>query len=267
MSLFYIPFEFYHNMGSSKDIAYGDISYRSPKNLKPTRLRQLLSIALAVTPLNNERHKRLDRGFLFVLEGIDGAGKTVVADRVSQELESQGFDVIRLREPTNESQWGREIRRRSPEGELSPKEELELFIKDRRWHIKARINPALLQKKVILLDRYFYATGAYQSVSTGLSWQEILERNRVEISAPEPDTVFILDLPAEEGLCRITGRGCKTNKQFEQLERLIKVRQAYLEMSQEDEGNYYVVDATNPLTDVVSEVLSVIRKRLSGHVV
>jgi dTMP kinase len=217
--------------------------------------------------LNDDKYKRLDRGFLFVFEGIDGAGKTVVADRISQELTSEGFDIVRLREPTNESPWGQEIRQRSPEGELSPEEELTLFIKDRRWHVRERIRPALEQNKIVLLDRYFFATGAYQSVSTGISWQDILRRNRVEISPPEPDLVFVLDLPAEEGLSRITGRGCKTNKQFEQLDRLVRVRQAYLEMSREDEANYCVVDAVEPLKDVVGRVLSRIHQELSEHVI
>ncbi len=217
--------------------------------------------------MNNEDYKQLDRGFLFVLEGIDGAGKTVVADRLSEELTSEGFMNIRLREPTDESQWGQEIRRRSPEGELTPEEELDLFIKDRQWHIKERIRPALRQNKIIILDRYYFATGAYQSVSTGIPWQAILHRNRVEISPPEPDIVFILDIPAEEGLYRIGGRGCETNKQFEHLDRLVEVRQAYLEMSREDEANYCVVDATKPLQQVVAKILSEIRRELSGHVV
>ncbi len=217
--------------------------------------------------MTNEDYKQLDRGFLFVLEGIDGAGKTVVADRVSEELTSEGFMNIRLREPTDESQWGQEIRRRSPTGELTPEEELDLFIKDRRWHIRERIRPALRQNKIIILDRYYYATGAYQSASTGIPWQAILRRNRMEISPPEPDVVFILDLPAEEGLSRIGGRGCEANKQFEDLDRLVEVRQAYLEMSREDKANYCVVDATQPLQQVVARILSEIRRELYTHVV
>ena len=72
------------------------------------------------------------------------------------------------REPTTESQWGKEIRDRSYRGELTPDEELELFLKDRDWHIKNRILPALNDNKIVLLDRYFFATGAYQSASTGI---------------------------------------------------------------------------------------------------
>jgi dTMP kinase len=73
-------------------------------------------------------------GFLFVLEGIDGSGKTGASKELVKRLQSDGYDVVYLREPTKESQWGKEIGERSPAGELTPEEELELYTKDREWH-------------------------------------------------------------------------------------------------------------------------------------
>ncbi len=202
-------------------------------------------------------------GHLFVMEGIDGAGKTTVCDRAISVLRKSGHEVIKLREPTDENPFGLEIRRRSPKGELSPEEELELFIRDREWNVKNRILPALNNGVIILLDRYFFATGAYQSVSTGIDWRVILERNRTEIDAPEPEMIFVLDIPAEEGLRRISGSGREINLQFEKLERLVKVRNAYLEMAREDTGRYRVVDATMPLQEVVAVILDEISSILS----
>ncbi len=193
-------------------------------------------------------------GYLFVLEGIDGAGKTCVCDLVTEELMNSGYSVIRLREPTSESEWGKEIRERSPRGELSPSEELELFIRDREWHVQNRINPALENGSIVMLDRYFFATGAYQTVSTGIPWKDILRRNREEIHAPEPDIIFILDLPVSEGLKRAGARKGSTNLQFETEQRLIGVRQAYLEMAKDDIGNYIVIDAKAPLASIVESV-------------
>jgi len=200
----------------------------------------------------------LYQGYLFVLEGIDGAGKTTVCDIVQARLTEQSFDVIRLREPTNLSPWGKEIRERSPRGELTPDEELELFIKDRDWHIQNRILPSLEAGKIVLMDRYFFATGAYQCTSTGLPWQEILRKNREEINAPEPDIVFILDISADEGLSRVFGSRGEKNEQFEQYERLVLVRSAYLEMAENDSGNYVVVDASMELDEVVNSVYNTI---------
>ena len=202
--------------------------------------------------MDNEESR--NRGKLFVLEGVDGGGKTTVCDSVSEKLRSDGYEVVKLTEPTRESQWGQEIRERSARGELTPKEELELFLRDREWHIKNKIQPALSAAKIVLMDRYFFATGAYQSTSTGLHWSEILRRNREEIQAPEPDIVFILDVPVKVGLERVSSRKLTLNQQFEQHDRLVKVRQAYLEMVSQDSGRFSVIDATKSLEEVVDEV-------------
>ncbi len=205
-----------------------------------------------------QRTQKQYNGFLFVLEGIDGSGKTSACKELEKKLESVGYEVVYLREPTSESPWGKEMRERSPRGELTPAEELELFIRDREWHITNRIRPALEDGKVVLLDRYFFATGAYQSTAMDLHWKEILRRNREDISAPEPDVVFILDVPAKIGLERVTGRTGVANLQFEKLDRLVKVRQAYLDIAKNDTGNFRIIDAKNPLDQVVDEIYDII---------
>jgi dTMP kinase len=197
-------------------------------------------------------------GHLFVLEGIDGSGKTCACERLTEILGSEGYDVVHLREPTRESQWGKEIRERSPGGELSPEEELDLYTKDREWHIANRIQPSLMEGKVVLMDRYFFASGAYQSTVLNLHWSEILRINREDLTAPEPDIVFILDVPAEIGLERATGRSGIANLQFERIERLVKVRQNYLEMTESDTATYKIIDSRNPLDQVVAEIHKII---------
>jgi dTMP kinase len=197
-------------------------------------------------------------GFLFVLEGIDGSGKTCACKELVKRLQADGYDVVLLREPTNESQWGMEIRKRSPGGELSPEEELDLYTKDREWHIANRILPALKEGNIVLMDRYFFASGAYQSTVLDIHWSDILRINREQLSAPEPDIVFILDVPAEIGLDRATGRTGRANLQFEKIDRLVKVRQAYLEMIESDIGNFELIDSKNPIEQVIDEVYDII---------
>lgn len=198
-------------------------------------------------------------GFLFVLEGIDGSGKTCACKELEKRLESVGYDVVRLREPTHESKWGLEIKERSPRGELSPEEELELYSKDREWHITNKILPALKEGKIVLMDRYFFASGAYQSTVLDLHWSKILAKNRDELSAPEPDIVFILDVPAEIGMERTLARtGKAADLQFERLDRLVKVRKAYLEMFENDSATYELIDSTNPLEQVIEQIYKII---------
>lgn len=221
--------------------------------------------------MKHERYSRgiyylitdLDRkGFLFVLEGIDGSGKTTACYQLMDRLLSVGYDVVHLREPTGESPWGKEIRERSPRAELTPFEELDLFVKDREWHVQNKIIPALNAGQVVLMDRYFFATGAYQSGATGIPWKEILRMNRQDIHAPEPDTIYILDVDAETGLARTTDRKNKADLQFEKLERLIDVRKVYLKIVEQDTGTFKVIDARKPLEAVVDEVYEDIIQRI-----
>jgi dTMP kinase len=206
----------------------------------------------------NEDESIKRSGHLFVLEGIDGSGKTCACEQLTELLRNEGYEVVHLREPTRESQWGKEIRERSPAGELSPEEELDFYTKDRKWHIINRIQPALDEGKVVLMDRYFFASGAYQSTVLDLHWSDILRINREELSAPEPDIVFILDVPAEIGLERATGRTGMANLQFERIERLVKVRQNYLEMAESDSATFVLIDSKNPLEQVVDEIHKII---------
>ncbi|MCK5389500.1 MAG: dTMP kinase, partial [Candidatus Thorarchaeota archaeon] len=121
---------------------------------------------------------------------------------------------------------------------------------------------ALLAGQIVLMDRYFFATGAYQSGATGIPWKEILRINREDIHAPEPDVIFILDVDAETGLKRATGRENKANLQFEKLDRLIDVRKVYLEFVEQDTGIFKVIDALESLEAVVNEIYDAIIQRI-----
>jgi dTMP kinase len=144
------------------------------------------------------------KGFLFVIEGIDGAGKSTQVRMLRRKLRAQGFDAAVLREPTS-GRFGREIRRKArTAGSLTPEQELDLFLRDRRENVEKRIRPGLLAGRVLLMDRYYFSTVAYQGAK-GLDPVRIRRLN--EAFAPKPDLVFILDLPAGRGLERIRGRG------------------------------------------------------------
>jgi len=145
----------------------------------------------------------MKKGFFAVIEGIDGAGKSTQARSLVRKLRTLGMDAAYFREPSR-GQWGRELKRRAKTaGSLTPEEELELFQKDRRENVERNLKPALSRGKVVVLDRYYFSTIAYQGAK-GLNREKIRRMNRR--FAPEPDLVFILDIGAGEGLSRIAGR-------------------------------------------------------------
>ena len=98
---------------------------------------------------------------LIVFEGIDGTGKSTQVRLLAQALEERGLTVVTSREPTD-GPFGQKLRLSMITGRLSPEEELALFHEDRRDHVEHLILPALEAGKVVILDRYFFSTMAYQ---------------------------------------------------------------------------------------------------------
>ena len=162
-------------------------------------------------------------GFLLVLEGIDGGGKSTQAKLVQERVESRGVRVLRTKEPTD-GRWGKILRDSAVTGRLSLEEEVELFMKDRREHVEGELLPALREGTTVIVDRYYFSTAAYQG-ARGLDPQELIRRN--EEFAPEPDLLVLLDVEVAQGLDRVRGRGDRANF-FEQTEALRRVRDIFL---------------------------------------
>ena len=169
--------------------------------------------------------KELKRGVLIVFEGIDGSGKSTQAEILLRNLLEKGYDAVLFQEPTT-GEWGCEIKKKAlyPDS-LSPEEELKLFLLDRRENVNQNLKPAMEQKKVVLLDRYYYSTIAYQGAK-GIEPSRIKKLN--EKFAPKADLVFILNVDAKTGLDRIKTRK-KKYKLFEREDYLIKVSEIFKE--------------------------------------
>lgn len=162
-------------------------------------------------------------GALIVIEGIDGAGKSTQAKSLLRKLRRKGFRAVYFREPSR-GRWGRELKRKAKRlGSLSPEQELDLFLKDRRENVEKNLKPALRAGKIVVLDRYYFSTIAYQGAK-GLDRERIRRLN--ERFAPQPTLVFILDIKAGDGLARIAGRGTK-DVLFERAAYLVKVRRIF----------------------------------------
>ena len=106
---------------------------------------------------------RLKKGFLVAIEGIDGAGKTTQAALLHEYLTSRELPAILTKEPTD-SIYGQKIKKLA-QGErhlVKPREEYNLFIEDRKLHVADLIQPALDKNAIVILDRYYFSTMAYQ---------------------------------------------------------------------------------------------------------
>lgn len=166
------------------------------------------------------KNMELDRGYLIALEGIDGTGKTTQGTLLGDYLEQCGLPVVRLREPT-QGPWGQKIRKILTEGRggITPDEELQWFLNDRKEDVEQNIRPALDANKVVVIDRYYYSTAAYQG-ALGFDPQKICADN--EAFAPRPDRVLIFSGSLETSFERIA-QGRDGFSSFEKKEYLKKV--------------------------------------------
>lgn len=193
----------------------------------------------------------MEQGLFIVIEGIDGTGKSTQVRRLGEWFESQGREVVLSREPTD-GPWGRKLRESAATGRLSPQDELQYFLNDRRQHVEGKIAPALKAGKVVILDRYYFSTMAYQG-ARGFDPAEIRRMN--EEFAPVPDLLLILDLDVDTAHQRIGHRGDSTNE-FEKKESLQKCREIFLTLK--DEPFVRVVDSAGSLDDVSASIRDIV---------
>ncbi|MEW5945174.1 MAG: dTMP kinase [bacterium] len=168
------------------------------------------------------------KGLFFVFEGIDGSGKTTQVEMLDRALSAKGFDTLCTSEPTS-GRWGRKIREIAERGRngVTPDEELRCFIEDRREHVRKKIAPALKRGKIVLCDRYYHSTIAYQG-ALGIATDFIRRLNEDDNRFPVPDLVFYIDVPPETALERIAkARPGGANLGYERLDFLRKVKAIY----------------------------------------
>ena len=189
----------------------------------------------------------LPGGFLLAIEGIDGAGKSVQAQAVAAALEARGLDVILTREPTD-GPWGRRIRASATGVRMPPAEELEAFLEDRRQHVREVIRPGLAAGRMVITDRYYFSTVAYQG-ARGFDPDELLRAN--EAFAVEPHLLVVLNLTPAEALARIGVRDGRANA-FETLGQLTRTREIFDAL---DRPFLVRLDATRSREDLTAAIL------------
>ena len=190
-------------------------------------------------------------GKLIVFEGIDGTGKTTQLSLLARVLSQRGLPVLSTREPTD-GIYGRKIRELYRDrGRISRNQELELFLADRREHVRELLEPALQSGKIVLCDRYVFSTLAYQGAA-GLDLDEIIHQNRF---APPPDLALFFQAPPETGIARITGNRHESPNDFEQADTLARVARIFDSL---DHASIHRIDATGSITTIHELVLNAV---------
>jgi dTMP kinase len=206
---------------------------------------------------------RSNKPVFITLEGIEGCGKTTQLDHISAFLKKEGRPSVVTREPGGTGIGGkiRSILLDPASKDLVPTAELLLYMADRAQHINAVIKPHLAQGKILICDRYYDATVAYQGFARGLGVAFIRDLHRMILDDFKPDLTILLDLPPRSGLSRAwrelengSRSGSESRFEAEAISFHEKVRTGYLELAKMEPQRFRIIDASRSIREVQSEI-------------
>jgi dTMP kinase len=210
-------------------------------------------------------------GLFLVFEGIEGCGKTTQVALLGTYLESRRLACVATREPGGTS-VGEEIRKiflHSNNREITPLTELLLVTASRIQHVHQVIQPALAADRIVLCDRFFDATVAYQGYAGGLELDLIYRTHELFLASLTPDLTLLLDCPVEVGLGRSRSRNAAAGRQHEDgrfeakdLEFHGRVRQGYLAIAGREPGRFRIIDARQSVAQMHQDVCAAVAEKL-----
>ena len=194
------------------------------------------------------------KGVFIAFEGGEGSGKSTQSKLLKKWLEEEGEEVVLSREPGG-TEMGKDLRRillDHSTGEISPRAEALLYAADRAHHVYSKIRPALDRGDVVITDRYFDSSIAYQGAGRVLVSGEVARISRWATESLFPTLTILIDLPAETGLGRLKS---KDRLEVEPLDFHERIRQEYLQLSLLDPERYLVVDGRQTVEEIHLDII------------
>jgi len=213
-----------------------------------------------INPLLDKRETILTRGKFITIEGGEGVGKSTNIAYVKSLLEEKGIDCIVTREPggTPLAEEIREVLLKHREERVVSETELLLMFAARAQHLYQLILPAINEGKWVISDRFTDATYAYQSGGRGVPAEQVALLEKFVQKDFRPSITLLLDAPVEVGMTRARERGKLDRFEEERSAFFNKVRKNYLERAKAEPGRFKIIDATQSLEQVQSNIRQVL---------
>jgi len=202
----------------------------------------------------------MSKGYFITLEGGEGAGKSTCIPLIEEQIRRAGHDVMLTREPggTKLAERIRELLLAPGNTKIHDDTELLLMFAARAQHINEKILPALQQGRCVLCDRFTDATYAYQGGGRGIAKERIAQLEQWVQDDLRPDLTLLFDIPVETGLARANNRSEPDRFEQEEVAFFDRVRSAYLEAANAEPQRFRVIDASQPLDAVTTQLSDVI---------
>ncbi len=190
------------------------------------------------------------------LEGGEGVGKTTNMDFIARLLMANGITVVKTREPggTELAEKIRQLLLDNQDEAIEPNAELLMMFAARAQHIRHVIKPALERGDWVLCDRFTDATYAYQGGGRGMSMEKIAWLERMVQGDLRPDLTLLLDAPVKIGMQRARNRSIPDRFEQEKQQFFEKVRQTYLDLAEQQQQRFAVIDASQSL-EIVQQTI------------
>lgn len=211
-----------------------------------------------------------DDGRFITFEGPEGAGKTTVVKAVHQRLVAAGVDVVCTREPggTRIGDQIRDVLLSRHNVDMAPETEFLLFSASRAQHVHEVIRPALDRGSIVLCDRFFDSSFAYQGYGRGLDLDALRTITKFATDDLVPDLTVLLDVEPAVGLARrraAKGGGAEWNRIDNDEVMLHKqVRQGYLALAEREPARWRLVDASEIRQRVIEHVWKIVIEFIEG---
>jgi dTMP kinase len=199
------------------------------------------------------------------LEGPDGSGKTTQFHRLVGWLRELGYEVSPTREPggTDVGNQIRTVLHDPANTAMDATAEILLYSADRAQHVAQLIRPALAAGKVVVSDRYYDSTLAYQGYGRRLDLAMLRSITAFATGGLKPDLTLYLDITPEEGLSRRQAGGEEWNRlDAEALDFHQRVRAGYLNLVKQEPERWVVIDANRSVEEVQEEIREHVKARL-----
>ncbi|ACN98450.1 thymidylate kinase [Sulfurihydrogenibium azorense Az-Fu1] len=200
-------------------------------------------------------------GVFITFEGIEGSGKSTQAKRLYEYLTNIGIKAYLTREPggTSIGKKIREILLSHWEENFPSIAELLLYQADRNIHVNNIIKPLLQQDYIVISDRFYDSTTAYQHYARGIDYSIVDYLNKLATEGIKPHITFLLDLPVQEAFKRLNRE--KDRLESEGLNFHQKVREGFLKIADMEKDRVIVLDGLKSPDEIFNQILNILKER------
>ena len=209
------------------------------------------------------------KSFFIVFEGIEGSGKSYQSGKLYKRIKRKGIKAILTREPGG-TKSAEEIRKiilkdyfyKNPKDQFDSYTDTLLYLASRNEHIRNKIKPELLKKKIVICDRFVDSTIAYQVYGKGVKKSFIDSIQKYILGKIKPDLTILLTVSRKKAVKRLNKR--KSKNRYDKFSKAFyqRAQNAFIKIAKKNKKNYFIMDNSNDDTNIENEIEKIVLKKI-----